>query len=469
MNWGSLPLGALRWLAHRKLEAALFGTGVVLRSSMWFNYKAGWAYDYQGHSELIAWIVEHGRVPPIDATFEAFHPPLYYAAAATLTALGVQAQDLMWLSIGAGCVRLALIWAGLELFLPASRVARLSALGLAAIIPVSIHLEGMNYPEAMSGMWNAAALLVAPFVFRSSGKSRLRWAALLGVLLGLAMLTKISATVLIASLGLAAVLEFLYSGVPWKTRSLRLLTWAGSITVCLAICGWYFARNVRDHGRPFVTSFELPSQRGLVAESNRKPYLDRRTAGYYVGWDSAVFSLPYYPTAIAPHPRFFPVALSSTFGDYWNYSFSSVEPAEPTGLVANSRALTPEVLQASRYSVAGGMVIMLASLAAWFGIVASVWRKRDFGLLALCIVPVATVGAALHFATAYPVDTFGVVKGAYLQFGAPPLFGIFGVAVAWAARQRLRWPLLFALLAAVWLVASYTLYCRLRIPILPLG
>ena len=54
------------------------------------------------------------------------------------------------------------------------------------------------------------------------------------------------------------------------------------------------------------------------------------------------------------------------------------------------------------------------------------------------LAPLGALIGQIHFATKYPNDNFGPIKGAYLQFVAPVLCALFGVGVAWMWR-RARW------------------------------
>ena len=76
------------------------------------------------------------------------------------------------------------------------------------------------------------------------------------------------------------------------------------------------------------------------------------------------------------------------------------------------------------------------------------------------IVPLLVVVGQLHYATAYPFDFQGVVKGVYAHCGSPPLYAAFGLAVAWLWQRRRLRPFALANLAALAAVASYTFYCR---------
>ena len=79
-------------------------------------------------------------------------------------------------------------------------------------------------------------------------------------------------------------------------------------------------------------------------------------------------------------------------------------------------------------------------MIAWLGGERALWRRRDDGepdpRFALLLAPLGALLGQLHFATKYPNDTFGPIKGAYLQFVAPVLCALFGLGVAWMWRRR---------------------------------
>ena len=66
----------------------------------------------------------------------------------------------------------------------------------------------------------------------------------------------------------------------------------------------------------------------------------------------------------------------------------------------------------------------------------------------------------IHFATKYANDTFGPIKGTYLQFAAPIVCGLFGLSVSWMWQRP--WARIGAVLAiaALCSVAAYTGYAR---------
>lgn len=434
---------------------------------MAWNYDSTWSYDYDAHWEVAQWIAEHGRVAPVDATVESFHPPLYYAMLAWFIRHGFTQPNMVWLSIAFGVTRLAIIWAGLELYVKNSRLARVVALSLAAVIYASVHIDGMVYPEALSCLWHAVIMLLLPRAFRSAPMKRWPAATLIGVLIGCAMMTKISGVVVLAVIGIIVALEFMLSRAPLTDRFNNAVPWSATLVLALALSGWFIARNIATYGQPILTSFDLPYQQHLVASARQKPYLDRRTLGFVFGWDKSLFTYPFSQYNFGPNPRFFPVAIATTFEDFWGYGYEGYE--RPYALHDKTRQVRPraQIVNVSRCAFLGGSVICAATLVALACVGRYLLRIRDYGRLALVAIPVVTTLAALHFAINFPADGHGVTKGVYMTFGAPPLYALFGVAVAWAARRVERWPILVALVAALGLVAAYSLECRLGLHLVP--
>ena len=147
------------------------------------------------------------------------------------------------------------------------------------------------------------------------------------------------------------------------------------------------------------------------------PYLDRRPIGFYVGWNLGIYVHPIYPTGIKPNARFFPVLLASTFNDYYVYSYSG------GGRYRTDRSVSAAGVTLGCMSVIAGTAIALVTVIAWFAAVRALWRRREDGepdpRFALLLAPLGALIGQIHFATKYPNDNFGPIKGAYLQFVAP--------------------------------------------------
>lgn len=454
-------MNPLRWLFRRKIELTIFLLGVLLRLSMVWNYHFTWSYDSEQHWDLVQWILNNQMVPNVESTFQSFHPPLFYAIAAWLIQHGFTRETVVWFSIVCGIIRLGTIWAGLELYVVRSRCARVMALALAAVVSASVHIDGMVYPEALNCLLNAVVMLLLPLAFRRAGKFRWPLTLVIGFILGLAMLTKASTITVAGAIGAAVIAEFFLSRRLLRTRIVNALPWAGMFAVCLGVSGWFYARNFHQYGRFFITSFDLGSQNWLVKQAQKRPALDRRTVGFFCGWDNSIYESPFRPSGLSPNPRFFPVAIASTVVDYWGYGFAGHEHPEPWVKERGGKKAIDDVRAVSRLAAIGGTVIFFAVVATWLVAMRRVLQYREIGRLSLLLIPFFMLLGALYFATLNPVDDYGVTKGVYMTFAAPPVYVLFGLAAAWAARKAIRWPLLGALAVSLWFVTAYSVQCRL--------
>jgi hypothetical protein len=457
------PRAGGRWARAHIPELAILAVGVLLRLSMALWYDARIGYDFNAHWPHIQYIATQHAMPPLTFNATAYHPPLYHTIGAAVVALGLDAGALGWLSALWGMLRLALIWLALEKWLPESRVARRVALALAAVLPISVHLDGMITNEALVMLLSAGVFVVAPSAIAAARAGRVKPMIGLALLLGLALMAKVSASVLVMSVAVAMLLEIVRARSAWwpalRTRARPLI--AGALILAV-IAGPFFVRNQILYGHPAPTGYDgllKPNQ----APYERIPYLDRRPLGFYLGWNLPIYIHPLYPTALQPEARFFPVLLATTFNDYYFFSFSGGGQYR-----AAQRSISGAGVTLGCISVMAGTLIALCTVIAWLSTARLLWRRRDDGepdsRFAFLLAPLGGLIGQLHFATKYPNDNFGPIKGAYLQFIAPILCALFGVGVAWMWRRRARWrwrmPALAAM-GAIVLVAAYSVHARL--------
>lgn len=457
---GSRWHAAGRCLGSRVPELLVFSLGVLLRISMVTNYHYSWNYDSNEHWQEIEWIVAHGSVPNTESTFISFHPPAFYVIAAWLVEHGWTRPDLAYFAVACGILRLSLTWLGLELWLPRQRLARLSALGLSAVLTASVKVDGMIYGEGLSSLIHVLILILTPWALGRDARVRVPCVLLMGVILGFALLIKISSLVSLGALGLGVLYQLVFVEQGWGKRLRLSALWILALSVMIGLSGWYYSQNVRQYGRVFVTSFDLPSQSWLVADARKKDFLDRRSLGFVFGWSNEIYRSPHRPAALRPASRFFPVAMASSVVDYWGYGYAGYTPTQP-GVTPQMRSSALTLLEPARVAVIGGTVIFVAMVAAWAVASVEVLRRRDAARLAMLLVPLFMLLAALKFAIEFPVDDYGVVKGAYLMFAAPVLFALFGLSVEWAARRAGRWVLLVALLGSLASLGWYSVVARL--------
>jgi len=450
-----------RWARAHAPELCILGAGILVRLSMALLYDARLGYDFNAHWPNIRYVAERQTLPPPDYNTESCQSPLYYVIAAAMVARGLDAGAVGWLGALWGVARLALIWAGLEKWLPESRLARVIALALAAVLPASAHLDGMITNETLVMLVSAAVFVAAPSAIAAARTGGVAPMVGLSLLLALAVMSKVSAFVLVVAIAGAIGIEIVRAAPPstrWRALRARARPLIAGALVLAAVAGPFFVRNKILYGELSPTAYE-----GWLKAENaayeKIPYFQRRPPGFYLAWNLAIYVHPLYPSALKPDARFFPVLLASTFNDYYTFSFSG------GGQYNAQRWIPAEAFTMGAMSIMAGTPIALVTVIAWFAAIRSLWRRKEDGepdpRFALLLAPPGALLGALHFATKYPDDHFGPIKGAYLQFIAPILCALFGVGVAWMWRGGRRWRAA-ALLAmgALAVVAAYTAQAR---------
>ena len=217
-------------------------------------------FDGPDHLAYVRYIQDHQRLPDAREGWEMFQPPLYYLISAALLGLGhceaFQPSGIMllrFLSLAIGAVNLALIFAGLRLIFPGDWKKPLAGLVLAAFLPAQICLLHYTTNETLSALFVTGALCLGLHLLRT-GQPWWGWHGVLGIALGLALLSKASAVLAVpAILGALAVKLMLR-----RERAPRV--WLGAIgaplLICLLIGGWHYLKLWRDYGDPFIANWD---------------------------------------------------------------------------------------------------------------------------------------------------------------------------------------------------------------------
>lgn len=437
------------------LETLLFVLGVGLRLRLQDSYDPRWGWDSAPHLQYVEHVYEQRGLPALSAFRTSYNPPLYYVLAALLYGVRRRVEDIQLIGITAGIVTLVVIWIGLRRTFPKEALARSAGLGLAAVLPAAIHSQGMLGNEALLGAFTAGAMLWVRPLLEREGAARWRAAGIFALLLTAALLVKVSALLLLPPIMAGAVL------MEWRRdrgRASRLLPVVIAVVTPLLVAVPVHARHYGTSGKIFPTGYDALK----VAPSGMDvPYLQRRAPRYYVDpCLPTIVDQPQHPACTEPTPRFWPVLVATTFGDYYNYRYSgAVYDDRPTMLV-NGYEIALVSLALMRLSVASGLLIAAASAAAAVAAIVGATRRGDVPTLVVLAMPVLALVGQLHHATYYPSDKWGPVKGTYMLFATAPLFLCFGGFVAWAWKKRERKILAVLALTALALVATYSIEAR---------
>jgi tetratricopeptide (TPR) repeat protein len=217
-------------------------------------------FDVHGHLEYVNFLRTFHRLPKIDQGWEMYQPPLYYVISACLAGAGrlaglADADTVLprAVSMAGGVAHVILVWSVARLLFPSDRQARCVALILAAAMPMNLYISQNASNEMMCAVLAAASLALALRIVRDQATDWRRY-AVLGLVLGLAMLAKFTAVFAVAVVLVAM-------GCSVATRSggggrLVLRTAGVACAAILVVAGWFYVRNWALYGNPFVGNWD---------------------------------------------------------------------------------------------------------------------------------------------------------------------------------------------------------------------
>ncbi len=313
----SLVLGLAAW-------AALFARKLV-------RLPLTIGFDVQSHLQYVDLIATRRAVPLATDGWSTFHPPLFYALGAMLAGAGAADSasgrlTLKALVFAAGMLGLVATAALARRLLPGDPAGRALAILFAAVLPVNLYSAAYFSNESLHTLLASLALVATVDVLLAKRPPAWRL-ALLGVLLGLAALTKFTVLVL-----LPVLLAFV-AGKLWRVDREPPARVASQLLAAIlpvaAIAGWFYLRNWLHFGDPLMVNWgRMPGaghtwwqQPGFhtfayftrFGEALAHPYM----AGFRSFWDST-YSTFWGDGFIAG--RVYPADRHG----FWSYDFMSI-------------------------------------------------------------------------------------------------------------------------------------------------
>lgn len=425
------PGGSWRWTVVLLFVAAI---GLRLHGAWVAPPLSG--FDGPYHAAYIGILAFEDRMPLPNEGWSTDHPPLYYAVSSLLwKSMPDRASAHTILVALRGLNVLAALGLGLailasaRLLSPTRPQRAVAAVAVALFVPMLVPASFLLGNEILAAALCAAALLVLLRCL-SVGAS-LRWAALLGAVLGLGVLTKASVLILVA-----VALPILWARSRAEGGALRagLAPVVVATLVFLTVCGWWFARNIVYTGELLITQNAAETR-----EMGKQGYGPKRDPGAYVTLrpDALLDPADHSPRATA---AVWPVTFASIWFDYHGTTLDVRRPA--------ARRLAWLL-----YAFGLGWTVL-----AGLGIAAVVRRADGFRLpgagAALLLLLGLTLASYVLFT--WRVATSSALKGSYLSPGLPAFALLAGWGFDRVARagRRARLAMAAALIAFVATVSA---------------
>ncbi len=220
---------------------------------------------------------------PVDSiAYESHQPPLYYLLASPiLNATGrfplqEQVGALRLFSVVLSGITVLLAFFGVRTLFPQDRSLQLGVAGFVAFLPMRSAVAGSISNDALAEC--VATLLILTMLWVTNRGFGRRQAILLGLLIGAALLTKMTLYLLLPLALAAALFAPPGKGAKNQAVSSRLKLVGIALVIALVIAGWWFVRNGMLYGPTDIFGWQRHDQ--VVVGQPRFERLDGATLSY---------------------------------------------------------------------------------------------------------------------------------------------------------------------------------------------
>lgn len=413
--------------------------GVAIRINNAFRYPPRWGFDAMFNERYVERLLGSFALPAPDTDWSTAHPPLFYYLSATLGRLAGVSDSLGVITptrLLGSLAGLTMAWLAFRLVRrnhPQEPVRALLAAGLLLFLPVHLVMSAMFNEEILAaGLTSIAVVGVCGELSRRShGASSWTRDIGIGVVAGLALLTKLTGLVVIA----AAALAYLWAGVREGKLTMAARRAAVVVIVAGVVGGWFYVRNLALYGYIYPQDlsthsvmFSMPPGERHVTDYLRVPL--------------ATFTDPQ-----VLHPDLLRSVWGTTYLSAWYEGHGHFLPK-----------------QDSRVKRVGTVLLILALLpTVGFAVGAKramrrAWHEPRGPDAALLLLTGLTLLGYIGFTWANPM--FATVKAGYLLgMGVPFAYFASDALAGWTSRggvvAALVWLVLGALVVGVCLAFTY--------------
>ena len=251
-----LSAGAVRWL--------VLGAWIVMAVNNFWKLPLEMGMDANGHLQYIRYLFENGRIPLATEGWQMFQSPFYYLLAAavyqsflSLFSAETVIRILKRLSFLCGMVQVEICYRTLRNAYPGKESLQVIGTLLGGLLPMNLYMSQSLGNEPLVGCLIALIILLACLVSSGVRGATRETAILMGFILGLALLTKVTAILIVPPLLFFVSVEIMKrSDSPGE--GIRSVARFVIIALCIAmtVAGWYYLRNRIEMGRFFVGGWD---------------------------------------------------------------------------------------------------------------------------------------------------------------------------------------------------------------------
>lgn len=431
--WASPDAGNVRWIVML--------AWVALASNNIFKIPAGYGFDIVGHMEYIQFLIDNGRLPLATDGWKMNEPPFYYFVSALpysliYDKLSVEGNVLAMrvIPLLCGIAQVELTYRCMRYVCPERSDLQIAGTVVGSLIPLNLYLSQYASNQPFVALLSSTVLVLAfRYLRRTEAKPDHREAVVIGLVLGLALLTKLTAVLLIPPL----VVLMVYASYSRSKKAQPAFARACapallSLSIAGVVSGWYYIRNTWAMGTPFSVGYSVDL--GIVWRQDP----GFRTMSNFTHFGESMF----YP-------------VYAVFASYWDSLYSTFWT---DGFI--SSGIYPDLLPPWNFTfMLGGALLALVPMSIFAaGMVRTSIHPgqalREGPLFALLWIAVHLTGM-IYLYLSVPVVSAG--KAAYL-LNLLPCFGILAASgLKLLNRSAIADPICCGALAS-WAVCAYAAF-----------
>ena len=227
--------------------------------------------DIDQHLEYIKYIDTFWRIPFPTEGVRMFESPLYYIISAliykplaTLFSDDIVQKGLRIVPLLCGMVQIELCYRALKYVFPEKEDLQIIGTVVGGLLPINLYMSQVVGTEPLSGVFIGIVAVLMFRAIRYPNESKREIYVLIGFVWGLALLTKITAVLLLPLLIFFILYVHLIgdqqSGKKRGSKAIQRVL--STIGIALLISGWYYIRNWLEIGKFFAGGWD--SSRGFL-------------------------------------------------------------------------------------------------------------------------------------------------------------------------------------------------------------
>ncbi len=395
---------------------------ILLYNALYHDPRVG--YDAEEHLEYVE-ILSGLRLPTPEQTYEFISPPLPYVVPALARALGMSLTGAARVGqLGNVLASLFLMYhllAIADALRPGHEGLKLLALGLLGTLPVYYKTFAFVRGEPLLAAMAVAVAHEAIAIFVRNERAKRR-AIALGVWLGLALLSRQLAFLLLPPLGLLVVARLAIA--PRMARFLLGRSLLAGVAALL-LAGPFYAHMAREHG-----SIAAYSRAGFPSLS-----LANNPPSFY--FDLGLGKLFTDPVRDAFPNRLMPTFYSEVWGDYWCYFLiygfdardgkplsgllvnrALSQPSRPEWLVTNRESMAPYLGRVNAFALPASAALACGMVMGLIGLTRTLTRRHEDPTILtrsfLFLIAVSSLGGLFWILIKYSSPSVGrMIKPSY--------------------------------------------------------